>query len=108
MTIFTAVVFLSGWLGNSILSMYIIDGAIDGNQNADIVQQVNAREKSDKSRNDILKFEELEKTLDVELNEDKPSPAARISTEQILVYDDEVVIKIDNPQWAVFTDTNSM
>ena len=41
-------------------------------------------------------------------NPDVSSPADHISESQIQVFDDRVVIKIDNPQWARFTDTNSM
>ena len=44
----------------------------------------------------------------VKETKDKPSPYERIEKERIFVYDDEVVIKIKNPQWAVFTDTKSM
>ncbi|MEM4260442.1 MAG: signal peptidase I [Candidatus Woesearchaeota archaeon] len=36
------------------------------------------------------------------------SPADRISQDQIKVYNDRVVIYIDNPQWASFTPTGSM
>jgi len=39
---------------------------------------------------------------------DKFSPYDWIKQDQILVYDDHVVIKLDNPEWAVFTDTKSM
>ncbi len=36
------------------------------------------------------------------------SPHDWISEDQIHVYSNRVVIDIDSPQWAVFTDTNSM
>ncbi len=39
---------------------------------------------------------------------ERPSPKSRVTPQQILVYDKEVILKIENPQWAVFTDTNSM
>ncbi len=39
---------------------------------------------------------------------DVPSPKDRIGQDQIHVYDDKVVIDLDNPEWAYFTDTNSM
>ena len=59
--------------------------------------------------NDLMKLEELEKSNKKIIGtKDKPSPYERIEKEQIFVYDDEVVIKIKNPQWAVFTDTKSM
>ena len=37
-----------------------------------------------------------------------PSPQSRIKVEDISVYDNEIVLKVKNPQWAIFTDTNSM
>ena len=40
--------------------------------------------------------------------EERDSPADRISESQVRVYDDRVVIYIKNPEWATFTDTNSM
>lgn len=36
------------------------------------------------------------------------TPADRISDDQIKVYDDEVIIKINNTKWSGFKDTNSM
>ncbi|RMF55349.1 signal peptidase I [Candidatus Woesearchaeota archaeon] len=41
-------------------------------------------------------------------SKDVPSPADRIPEKDIHVYDDRVVINVDNPVWASFTDTNSM
>ena len=39
---------------------------------------------------------------------DVPSPQDRIPEAAIQVFDDRVVIRLDDPQWATFTDTNSM
>jgi len=36
------------------------------------------------------------------------SPANHISEQDIQLYNDEVVIKLDNPQWASFAPTHSM
>ncbi len=36
------------------------------------------------------------------------SPQDHISEEQIRVYDDRVVLDVDDPVWSSFTDTNSM
>jgi len=36
------------------------------------------------------------------------SPNDRIKDSQITVYNDKIVIKIDNANWAKYTDTNSM
>ena len=39
---------------------------------------------------------------------DKPSPSEWVKNSQINVFNDEVVLKIKNAKWAVFTDTKSM
>ncbi|MFH1010516.1 MAG: signal peptidase I [bacterium] len=39
---------------------------------------------------------------------EQPSPRDRITESNILVYDDRVIIRVADPQWATFTDTNSM
>jgi hypothetical protein len=41
-------------------------------------------------------------------NKERISPSDWIKQDQIDVFRDRVVINLDNPQWAVFTDTNSM
>jgi hypothetical protein len=39
---------------------------------------------------------------------ERPSPSSFIPEENIHIYDDRIVIDIDDPQWAIFADTNSM
>lgn len=39
---------------------------------------------------------------------DLPSPEDYISEEDILVYKDKVIIRLDSPQWASFSPTRSM
>ncbi len=39
---------------------------------------------------------------------DKADPKDRISEEKIQVYNDRVIIKLDNPEWSRFSDTKSM
>lgn len=41
-------------------------------------------------------------------NPDVSSPADHLSESEIEVYSDRVILNIKNPQWARFTDTNSM
>ena len=36
------------------------------------------------------------------------SPSDWLSSEHIKVYDDKVILNVENPMWATFTDTNSM
>lgn len=42
------------------------------------------------------------------ITQERMSPKDRISQDQISVYKDRVVLDIENPSWAKFTDTNSM
>ena len=46
--------------------------------------------------------------IDQVLTGERPSPSDRIKENQIKVYEDKVVIQINNAKWAGFTDTNSM
>lgn len=39
---------------------------------------------------------------------EKPSPYSRVNQSQIEVYQDKIVIHVNNSEWATFTDTNSM
>ncbi len=41
-------------------------------------------------------------------NKELNSPSDWITQQQIHMYSDKVVIDLENPQWAIFTDTNSM
>ncbi|MBS3127024.1 hypothetical protein J4228_02570 [Candidatus Woesearchaeota archaeon] len=42
------------------------------------------------------------------LSQERPSPGDWVKEEQIKIYSDKVVLDIDNPLWAIFTNTNSM
>lgn len=42
------------------------------------------------------------------INKEQPSPSDWIKEDQIQVLDDKVIINLNNPKWAKFTDTNSM
>lgn len=41
-------------------------------------------------------------------NQELISPSDRIKEDQIFVYNDRIVITIDNAEWTSYTDTNSM
>ena len=59
---------------------------------------------SDKTRQTTYPLEQpLELT-----NKEKPSPSNWIKEKQIHVLNDKIIIDINNPKWAKFTDTNSM
>lgn len=49
-----------------------------------------------------------ERPLGINLTPNITSPGDRISQSQIKVFNDRVVIYVDNPQWASFTPTGSM
>lgn len=53
-------------------------------------------------------FEKQQPFNNNDLVVEKISPADRIKEEQIEVYNDRVVIRLKDPEWAYFTDTNSM
>ena len=42
------------------------------------------------------------------LQNERPSPSDIIKEQDIHVYNNKVIIDVDDPQWAKFTDTNSM
>ena len=84
--VFSALVFSLGWLSGSIYNSIIDDSKI--NKNIQKTSSIDSQK--------------------IMQERDKASPHNRIKKEQIFVFDDEVVIKVDNPQWAVFTDTKSM
>lgn len=63
---------------------------------------------TDIEREKKIKKEESANTFFGEETAEKLSPHDWIKEDQILVYDDMVVIKIKNAEWASFTDTNSM
>lgn len=50
----------------------------------------------------------LEKPFMFNMGEEKPSPSNWIKEHQIKVYDDKIIIEIENAEWAKFTNTNSM
>lgn len=61
----------------------------------------------------ILSYIQFNAAGELELNATKAgadviSPYDHIKQEDINVYDDRVIIEIDNPEWAEFADTNSM
>ncbi len=98
------VVFLLGWLAGSIS---------DSNQASQIEQAPDRLEGmlslGNPAKEDMItKADDQAGQEDRAQTRDKPSPRGRIKNEQILVYDDEVVLKIKNPEWAIFADTKSM
>lgn len=62
--------------------------------------------------NDVVSLIEAnfseDKPLDFGTNPERSSPSDWIKKEDIHVYDDRIIIDLNDGQWAVFTDTNSM
>jgi hypothetical protein len=79
-----------GWVGHSLY----LDVAVPGEENVLVPGKEGVLEKV----NNILTFSSAEIT----------SPWDHISEKQIRVYDDRVVLDVDDPIWSSFTDTNSM
>ncbi|MBN2458316.1 hypothetical protein JXB31_04265 [Candidatus Woesearchaeota archaeon] len=60
------------------------------------------------SESDELKVTGFASALSEAVLKERSSPQDRIKESQIHVYDDRVIIEIDDPRWSTFTDTNSM
>ena len=85
-------IFLLGWLSSTVYS--------DFNS-----YKTNNKEDSENT----LVFDKIQGLFSQDTeNKDKNSPHDWIKPTQIAVYNDQVVIKIKDPEWALFTNTKSM
>jgi len=115
------IVFLLGWASSEVYSTIFGDGkesasAMPGyysfeglpQDESDGMQQIEAPKSNDDAN--IRRFDLLEKLLAQESEDDreKLSPYDWIKQDQIQVYNNMVIIRLKNPQWARFTDTKSM
>lgn len=115
-------VFSLGWVSSTVYSTYSNNNSytnIEFDSDNDIgkndytyleLPEQNKNNVDKKSMDVLEEFEKIEKLFaeNVKEDKDKNSPHDWIKTEQISVYNDEVIIKIKNPEWAIFTDTKSM
>lgn len=101
-------IFVLGWYSSSVWSDYLGDSSPDSdNVSKDYDTSTNKTENT--SYNLIKEFEKIQELFTDENKErDKPSPHDIIKQNQIYVYHDHIIIKVDNPEWAIFTDTKSM
>ena len=112
------IVFSLGWLSSSIYSNYFNSYGIDINSAYSLIDESKNKEselslnksvENKKNIDTIKKFERIEKLFGNKFeNKDKNSPYDWIKPEQIFVYNDKIIIKIQNPEWSIFTDTKSM
>ncbi len=114
-------VFLVGWISGSVYSNHFCDegpenhGKAAEEDNKEILNENKIGDKSD-DKTDVegvfdpeKEFERIQELFANEEKErDKISPYDWIKKEQIFVYDSYVMIKIQNPEWSIFTDTKSM
>src|SRR3989344_6392827 len=84
--------FIAGWLGGSIADLSNDQSGIQSTTPLDTESY----------------FNQLAPDQSVSVIRDKPSPKERISRSDVFVYDDQVILNIENPEWAVFADTKSM
>ena len=84
-------VFVLGWLSSNTF-MILADGSLWNDERAK--DSIGGPKKADSTR--------FGKTSD------RPSPHDWVKEDQIFVYNDRVVIDMQDVQWASFTDTNSM
>jgi hypothetical protein len=95
-----SLVFLVGWTCNAIYGS-IHDDRLTGNYTIDLSQDT-TQQPAQEEKNPITSLFASDEPSE------KASPADRIQESQIHVYNNRVVIDIKNPEWASFTDTNSM
>ncbi|HLC49896.1 MAG TPA: hypothetical protein VJI97_00540 [Candidatus Nanoarchaeia archaeon] len=97
------VLFALGWTMSGAYFYYSAPVMFSSAANLDSKQLV-----TEKTQDEAVLVLQNDIPLEAEADKDIPSPYSRISMGDISVYDNEIVLKIKNPQWAVFTDTNSM
>lgn len=101
------VVFVIGWIAHSIYAYLSND-----NINYDIdlgISEVNAYNEENSA--DYIEETKEDKSFFALFEKDStelPSPFDRIKESQIHVLNNRVIIDIEDPEWAAFTDTNSM
>ncbi len=66
-----------------------------------ISQSMPHRLESPSDFSELIPFANAESAL-------RESPADRVAQDQILVYDDRVILNVRDAQWSMFTDTHSM
>ncbi|MBW2970662.1 hypothetical protein KY320_00715 [Candidatus Woesearchaeota archaeon] len=89
----------------ALLASWLILGFVAYSSYANVLSQEPADMPLEQAQQDSEGF--LSSLLGFE-SEELPSPCDRIREEQILVYDDHIIINFENAEWAKFTDTNSM
>ena len=97
-------VFIAGWLSSDTWSK--ISDNENHKKNND---NYNSLSTDSKEEQNLMEFERIERLFAEETgSKEKNSPYDWIKLEQINVYEDEVIIRIEKPEWAIYTDTNSM
>lgn len=86
-------IFIFGWFCSSAYSTVFSKISLIGTGNADL-------EVADSDAGVLNRY--------IFNNKERDSPSDWVDEEQIHVYSNKVVIDVSNPQWATFTDTNSM
>ena len=99
---------MAGWVSSSVCSIILSPKPIKYYINANEFLNEEGPLKEAKYLEDVKEFERIEKLFASEESKEKNSPYDWIKLDQINVYENEVVIKIENPEWAIYTDTNSM
>jgi hypothetical protein len=106
------VIFGIGFISGNFFSIFTSNDVsyinIRGNSQNDAFDNYdNGEQPVSSEASNLLKFQELIKSEEI-ASKDKPSPHNWIKQNEILVYDNEVILRVDNPEWAIFTDTKSM
>ena len=97
-------VFIAGWLSSSTWSKMSYHNLNAIGKNKFLYNKIDNLKEAE----NLKEFERIENLFAETKTKEKYSPYDWIKPGQINVYENEVVLKIDNPEWAIYTDTNSM
>lgn len=113
------IMFITGWCFNSAYSAFIEDNQTiinDTNENTYEDTDEDTYEDTDEDIYKDTNKDTYEEPIDLPLinfgevlkKESKIAPYDHITEDKIHVYNDRIVIFLENPEWSKFTDTNSM
>lgn len=99
-------IFAIGWMSSTAFSLFnsesngVVLSPVSGNTVQEVVRQDSLEQQ----------FDSLISALAQPTQEDreKISPHDWVRMDQIKVYDNQVILNIKNPEWAMYLDTNSM
>jgi len=95
-------IFLIGWVAHASYSVFSVQ------PEKNVPENTAAQQVLENSESEEQQFWDKVFAPEADEDRDKVSPYDWIKMDQISVYQNQVVIKLENPEWALFTDTKSM